>query len=147
MPDHDFKENPELRNPQMQELYWESPHKQITEDFRATVVKVHDGDTITLRTSFRDFDFPLRLAEIDAKEMSEGGEAAKDWLENRLLNAEVDILIDPRNRVEKWGRLLGKVIHRGLDVGVEMMMLGLAVQFRERNDGKILNPIKGIKWR
>ena len=52
--EHDYKAFPELSNTQMQELQFTSPHVQITEDFTAIVVKVHDGDTITLQTDFRD---------------------------------------------------------------------------------------------
>ena len=46
---HDFNRFPELTTSQMAESYFESPHKQVSGDFRATVVKVHDGDTITVR--------------------------------------------------------------------------------------------------
>ena len=59
--DHDYKKFPELTNKQINEFGFQSPHKQITEDFDATVVHVTDGDTIRLRTDFRDFTFPLRL--------------------------------------------------------------------------------------
>ena len=75
---HDFTSFPELTKRQIEEFGFTSPHPQITEDFRATVVKVHDGDTVTLRTDFRDFDFPLRLLDIDAKELNEGGESAAE---------------------------------------------------------------------
>ena len=60
---HDFKLFPELTNRQMQEYYFQSPHKQITENFAAKVVKVTDGDTIRVEVDFRDFDFPIRIAE------------------------------------------------------------------------------------
>ena len=35
---HDFKAFPELTNSQMDLYYWDSPHKQITDDFDAVVV-------------------------------------------------------------------------------------------------------------
>ena len=73
---HDYKAFPELTNAQLQTMQFSSPHPQITEDFTAEVVKVHDADTIRLRTDFRDFDFPLRLLDIDAPELNEGGEEA-----------------------------------------------------------------------
>ena len=75
--EHDYKNYPELTNSQLSEFGFSSPHKQITEDFTAEVVKVHDGDTVTLRTDFRDFDFPLRLAGVDSPEMNSGGEKAR----------------------------------------------------------------------
>jgi endonuclease YncB( thermonuclease family) len=66
---HNFKDFPELTNAQMSDFYFDSPHKQITADFRALVVKVHDGDTITLRVEWRNFDFPLRFLDINAPEL------------------------------------------------------------------------------
>ena len=139
MPEHDFVKYPELRKAQMEELQFQSPHKQIEEDFDAVVVKVHDGDTITLSASFRDFVFPLRLLDIDAPEMNEGGEEARDWLRNRILGQLVRIIIEINNRVDKYGRLLGRVFHRGLDVGEEELHLGLAVPFTSRTEGELPN--------
>jgi len=135
--DHDYKNFPELTNVQLQELQFTSPHKQITENFEATVVKVHDGDTITLKTNFRDFDFPLRLLNIDSKEIGEGGEEAREWLKSKILGKEITVSIDSNNRVGKYGRLLGNVLFQGLDIGEEELHLGLAVPFGTKNEGKI----------
>jgi len=52
---HDFKRFPELTNNQMNLYYFDSPHQQIAEDFDAKVVNVHDGDTVRLEVSWRDF--------------------------------------------------------------------------------------------
>ena len=147
MIDHDFIKYPELPNSKLNEMQFISPHKQITEDFRAEVIKVHDGDTITLHTNFRDFDFPLRFLGIDAPEMNAGGEITRDWLKGKILGQEIDVLIDPKQRVGKYGRLLGKVLYRGLDLGEEELNLGLAKDFNSRYEGDIINPIKEIKWR
>ena len=87
--EHDFKKFPELTNRQLEEMQFDSPHRQITANFGADVVKVHDGDTITLRTDFRDFDFPLRFLDIDALELGEGGEETRDWLKIRLLKESI----------------------------------------------------------
>jgi endonuclease YncB( thermonuclease family) len=134
---HDFKAFPELTNSQMGLYYFESPHKQITEDFNATVVNVHDGDTITVRWVERDFDFPIRFNNTAAPEMNEaGGKEAQQWLEERVLGKEVQIHVDPK-RVEKWGRLLGAVFQGGQDVGDEEVMLGLSKTWAQRNEGKI----------
>lgn len=135
--EHDYSKYPELTNAQLEHLQFTSPHVQITEDFRAEVVKVHDGDSVTLRTSFRDFDFPLRLFDIDAPEMSEGGEVSKEWLKQKLLGKEVEVLIDSRNRVGKYGRLLGRILYGGLDVGQEEVFLGLARPFGSRDEGEV----------
>ena len=143
MVEQDFKKNPELRNNQLDELRFQSPHKQITDDFWAVVVKVTDGDTVTLRTDFRDFDFPLRMLGINAKELSEGGGDAKEWLTSRLLGKTVYIMLS-EERVEKWGRLLGTIISGGLDISEELIIRGYAVTWDNRHEGKIRNPIKPI---
>ena len=145
----DWKKNPELRNSEFEIYYFESPHKQITEDFRANVVKVVDGDTIRVMTDFRDFDFPIRFLGTNAPEMNEPrGKEVRDWLSNLILNADVDILIDRNNRVGKWGRLLGRVIHGGQEVGEIMIRLGKSTTFKSRGEGELPNIDKEltIKW-
>ena len=101
--EHDYIKFPELTNTQINEFGFASPHVQITEDFTAEVVRVHDGDTITLRTDFRDFDFPLRFLDIDAPELNEGGAEARDWLHEQIHGEMVEIKINRNNRVGKFG--------------------------------------------
>lgn len=134
---HDFKNFPELTNAQLEEFGFDSPHPQIIEDFEAMVVKVHDGDTVTLRTSSRGFDFPLRLLDIDAPELSEGGDVSRDWLKDQIEGDFVQVKIDPDNRVGKYGRLLGRIISRGLDVADMSLILGYAVPFGKKNEGDV----------
>ncbi len=115
---HDFKRFPELTNSQMAFYYFDSPHQQIAEDFMAKVVRVIDGDTIRVKADFRSFDFPIRFSNILAAELDEkGGIESKSWLESQILGEEVEIIVNPNNRVEKWGRLLGQVRHKGFDMG------------------------------
>lgn len=135
--DHDFEQFPELTNAQLESLELLSPHIQITADFDAVVVKVVDGDTVRLTTSFRDFDFPLRLLDIDTKELNEGGEDAKKWLREKLTGSEVRVMIDSQNRVGRYGRLLGRIFFNGLDVGQEMLYLGYAVPFGSRKESLV----------
>ena len=61
---HNFKLFPELTNNQMQFYYFESPHRQIIEDFRAKVVQVTDGDTIRVKWDERKFDFPTNFSSL-----------------------------------------------------------------------------------
>jgi len=127
---HDFKKFPELTNNQMQIYYFESPHKQITEDFKARVVDVHDGDTIKVEVDFRDFNFPVRFLGTAAPELDEvGGKEAQSWLEELILGEEVDIVVDNYNRVGKWGRLLGVIKLMGIDINQKSMDEGFAVSF------------------
>lgn len=137
---HDFKKFPELANSQMEIYYFTSPHKQIVEDFSARVVKVHDGDTITLRTNFRDFDFPLRFLNTNAPELNEvGGKESKEWLAERIEGKEVEIKINPKQRVGKYGRLLGIVMCAGLNMNDASIREGMATEFKNKDEGKIPN--------
>ena len=76
--------------------------------------------------------------KIDAPEMNQGGEKARDWLTERIFGKNVQIIIDLRNRVDKFGRLLGHVFHGGSQIGDEMLNLGLATLFEFR--GEVLLP-------
>jgi endonuclease YncB( thermonuclease family) len=143
---HDFKAFPELAGKDLDLYYFDSPHKQIFTNFHAKVVKVHDGDTISLQWSERDFVFPVRFINIAAPELGQaGGRESQSWLESELLGQEVEILINPNNRVEKWGRLLGNVLHRGQDMGDLSMMMGKSTSWAERNDGVIPDFNKELK--
>ncbi|MCK5021063.1 MAG: thermonuclease family protein [Candidatus Peribacteraceae bacterium] len=139
MYEHDYKAYPELRNSELQILQFTSPHPQIVSDFEAKVEKVIDGDTIRISTTFRDFDFPLRILDIDAPEMSEGGGPARDWLTKKILNQRIKVLIDRTNRVDKYGRLLGKVLHNGMLISEQQIYLGLAKPYTQRDVGKLWN--------
>ena len=145
--EHNFKDFPELTNSQMRIFYFQSPHPQITENFMATVTKVTDGDTIRVETNFRDFTFPIRFLDIDTPELTEeGGQRSKDWLKNRIEGKEVEVIIDPNNRVDKWGRLLGRVRHSGISIETELLSMGLAVEFGKRNLGEIPHPEVSFPW-
>ena len=135
---HDFTRFPELTNNQMQIYYFESPHKQIMEDFKAEVKRVIDGDTIEVRTNFRNFDFPIRIINIAAPERKEeGGAESKDWLEKQILGEEVDIFINKNLRVEKWGRLLGEVFFNGMNIGEDSIRNGHSIEWKQRGEKKI----------
>lgn len=130
--EHDFKNFPELTNRQMEIFYFDSPHKQITEDFRARVVKVIDGDTIRVKWEERSFNFPIRLANLAAPEIKEaGGLESQKWLAEKILGKDVDIVLSPE-RVEKWGRLLAYVIDGGINMSEESRMFGMAQNWEER---------------
>jgi len=147
---HDFNKFPELTNGQMEIYYFESPHKQITSNFRGEVVRVVDGDTVRVFTEFRDFVFPVRFLDLAAPEKKEeGGRESKEWLEQQILGEEVDFLIDPSMRVGKWGRLLAKIFFAGVDIGQESIRTGHALDWNARIEGQIPNfdkQLEGLKW-
>jgi endonuclease YncB( thermonuclease family) len=145
--EHDWINYPELTNTQIELYGLLSPHEQITHDFVGMCVKVHDGDTITIRTDFRNFDFPVRFSTIDAPELNTGepGEIARDWLKEQIEGQEVEIKINPQNRVEKWGRLLGDVFCMGMSLGDTEISLGLAVPYGKAKEGEVPNLDKVLK--
>ena len=138
---HDFKKFPELTNSQMDFYYFDSPHEQIFEMFEAKVVDVHDGDTIRLQTDFRNFTFPLRFLDIAAPELNEeGGKESQQWLSNQILGLEVMVEIEPKNRVGKYGRLLGRIISQGININEFSINEGMSVPFDQRKDQMISEP-------
>jgi len=141
-PEHDFKRFPELANAQMEEFYFKSPHKQILYSFHGIVEKVVDGDTIRVSTNFRDFETVVRFLGTNAPEMNEGGEDAKDWLENLILDREVYIVVIPTNRVGKWGRILGTVYLAGENMNQLSILMGHATPFDQRNLAVVPDPYK-----
>lgn len=136
---HDFKRFPELSNRQMQFYYFESPHKQITENFTARVVKVSDGDTIRVECDFRDFSFPIRIAKLAAPELNqEGGHESQSWLETLIFGDEVEVVLS-KQRVEKWGRLLAEVFHMGDSISDASIRSGHGVEWSQVNNKTYIN--------
>ncbi len=130
---HNFKLFPELTNNQMAFYYFDSPHRQILEDFEGEVVKITDGDTIHVKWSEREKPIKVRLADIDAAEIDEkDGIKSRNWLEKQIMGKEVRVVINPGIRVEKWGRILGRIIHMGMDINQMSMDFGFSVPFAER---------------
>jgi len=117
-------------------------------DFRAEVVKVIDGDTISVKWNRRDFIFPVRFLGTNAPEMSEeGGAETREWLENIILGEEVEILVNPKIRVGKWGRILGTIIHHGININELSIQEGRATTFEARDEAKLPNINKMLRLR
>lgn len=135
---HDFKKYPELTNTQMQFYLFDSPFPQITEDFDARISEVHDGDTVKVKADFRDFNFPIRMSNIAAPEIKEtGGIQSRDWLRSKILGKEVTIIIDEKNRVGKYGRLIGEIIYGGENINEASLREGQSIDFSQGSDGLI----------
>ena len=133
---HDFKRFPELTNRQMQIYYFDSPHKQITETFDGKVVKITDGDTIWVKWRERDKPVVVRFFDTAAPELDEkGGVESRSWLEKQIMGEEVQVIIRPKLRVGKWGRIIGEIIHMGMNINKMSMEAGQAVQFEKEGGG------------
>lgn len=144
--EHDFKKFPELTNEQMDLFYFESPHKQIVEDFEGVCVKVIDGDTIKVKWKERKDPVTIRLAEIQAPELTdENGIKSKKWLSEKVLNSFVELQIDPENRVEKYGRILARLFKEGVDINEESVLNGMSEYFDDwLEKGEELNTMMSL---
>jgi len=145
--EYDWRNYPELTNSQLAEFGFMSPHVQIEEDFDAVVVKVHDGDTFTLRCDFRDFDFPLRLVSVDAPELNTGvpGAEARDFVRGLIEGESVRVLVDRKNRVDKYGRLLGDLVVIGQSLSGVLVTSGFALPFGRRREGELPDLNKDLR--
>lgn len=104
--------------------------------YKATVLRVIDGDTVWLRIDrgFREFfETPCRLSGLNAPELSTGdpGLAAKTWLAQRIIGKELYIR---SNKLDKYGRPLVTIWEPAPEslgpagsVNAEMIAQGLAI--------------------
>ena len=93
----------------------------VTGSGSATVSYVVDGDTIALRGGDH-----VRLVQIDTPEVGSGEcysrRAAKDLRKLLPDGARVGLEADPRlDAVDRYGRLLRYVFHRGINVNLRLV--------------------------
>jgi micrococcal nuclease len=107
-------------------LYW----------YRAYVIKVYDGDTITVNIDLGFGiimnDVKIRLNGIDAPEIRgderEDGLISGKWLSERILNKWVTIKTI-KDKIEKYGRYLGEIYIDGVNLNELLMNEGLAKKY------------------
>lgn len=105
-------------------------------EYSAKVVKVYDGDTITVDV---DLGFgvwmhkqKIRLVGINTPEVRgeerEEGLKSRDWLREKILDKQIT-LRTAKDRKGKYGRWLGAVILHSTNINQEMISLGLAEKY------------------
>lgn len=95
--------------------------------FDATVVRVHDGDTLTVL--FENVPTTIRLARIDAPELKqEFGMQSRDRLTE--LCAKKSVRIEPIN-VDRYDRIIAEVVLHGRNLNEQMVEEGLAWRYPE----------------
>ena len=103
-----------------------SVHAQPRTDVR--VVGVTDGDTITVIDAKRQ-QLKVRLAGIDAPEKTQDfGNRAKQNLSRLVFGKTVTL---ESRKVDRYGRLVGKVLIGQTDANLEQIKAGLAWHYRE----------------
>jgi endonuclease YncB( thermonuclease family) len=114
------------------------PLVSFAEEF--TVIKVFNGDTIQVKG--QDVPFAVRLAGIDAPELSTKqseedqplSHEAKDYLENLILDKRVSI----KGYGDKsYGLMWGEVCLDSMNVNLEMIRAGYAAVYLEKSPKKL----------
>ena len=91
------------------------------------VVKVYDGDTITLQNN--SGIYKIRLAGIDAPESRQAyGNVSKNYLYNMVRDRFVYAEIHDKDR---YGRYVAKIMLDNIDVNAEMIRAGLAWHYKQ----------------
>lgn len=103
-------------------------------DFTGTVVKVADGDTITVLHD--DERVKIRLSGIDAPEKAQRfGNAAERNMTDMVFGKEVRVVEQGRDR---YGRAIGRVYQNDVDVSAEQIKQGMAWVYRKYSKEAVL---------
>ena len=94
------------------------------------VVKVYDGDTITLQNN--NGTYKIRLAGIDAPESRQAyGNVSRNYLYNMVRDRFVYAEVQNKDR---YGRYVAKIMLDNTDVNAEMLRAGLAWHYKQYNN-------------
>lgn len=94
--------------------------------FSAKVVKVSDGDTITVLTQNKE-SIKVRLYGIDAPETKQDfGKASKQYLSNLIAGRIVEV---KSNGQDRYGRVLGTIYLDNADINAKTVEEGYAWAF------------------
>ena len=92
------------------------------------VVGVADGDTITVLEA-NNTQHKIRLQGVDAPEKAQAfGQKSKQSLHQLIHNKQVSVEFQKK---DKYGRIVGKVLHEGTDVCLEQIKLGMAWHYKQ----------------
>ena len=104
------------------------------DELTGRVVKVTDGDTLTILTGGSQLaatatQHKIRLQGIDAPEKRQAfGKVSRQYLAGMVAGREVRIAWSKR---DKYGRILGIIYIDGKDVNLEMLKAGLAWHYKK----------------
>jgi endonuclease YncB( thermonuclease family) len=95
------------------------------------VIRVHDGDTITLQIGTENIN--VRLARIDAPELKQPfGKQAGNYLREVVKGETVTVEVDD---IDKYGRAIGTVMLGNENINALMVQDGYAWVYREYSNG------------
>ena len=135
------------------QISWQDTKPFIPPITGGIVIKVYDGDTITIASTLpyknsEMYRFSIRLSGIDAAEIKSKNEdeqivarEARDCLSNLILHKYVSI---KNLNIEKYGRILADVYFKDIHINKWMLSQRFAVDY----DGGTKNsPVSWIKYR
>lgn len=97
-------------------------------ELHGTVVKVYDGDTITLLDAARR-QHKIRLSGIDAPELKQAfGRVSRQHLADQVAGRTVVIEWTKR---DKYKRIVGKILLDGRDINITQIEAGLAWHYKK----------------
>jgi endonuclease YncB( thermonuclease family) len=96
-------------------------------EFTGHVIRVHDGDTVLVKTTERKFS--IRIAGIDAPELAQPfGVASRDHLAALVLDKDVRIVW---HKHDKYNRRVGKMLLGTTDAALAQLRAGLAWHYKQ----------------
>ncbi len=96
--------------------------------FQGRVVAIADGDTITVLDAGNS-QHRVRLQGIDAPERGQAfGTVSRQNLANLIFNRQVTVEYD---KLDRYGRIVGKVLVDGRDICLEQIRAGLAWHYKQ----------------
>lgn len=99
-----------------------------SETITGTVVGVADGDTITLLDDAKR-QHKIRLSGIDAPEKKQAfGQRSKESLSDLVFAKTVEVETD---KVDRYGRRVGKIWVSGVDANLEQVKRGMAWHYKQ----------------
>ena len=100
----------------------------LANEFQGRIVGVSDGDTITVLDA-KNQQHKVRLAGIDAPEKSQAfGQASKKQLSELVFGKAVVV---EWQKLDRYGRVVGKVLLDGFDVCLEQIRKGMAWHYKK----------------
>jgi endonuclease YncB( thermonuclease family) len=100
----------------------------IAQPIVGKVIGVSDGDTVDVLDDNKTVH-RIRLAGIDAPEKAQPfGQRAKEHLSNTVFGKRVEVI---GNKIDKYGRTVGKIMVNGVDANLEQVKAGFAWHYKE----------------
>ena len=121
----------------LKNIEWKDTVPFVPDISRGKVIKVYDGDTITIAALLRGCEFPyrfsVRLNGIDCPEMKSKDENEKKCAEmakQEMTNMVLNRIVELKNvKLEKYGRILADVYLDDVNISQHMLTNRLAVVY------------------